>query len=90
MKRSNGFSIVEALIAVAVVVLVGLVGYNLYSMQQARDQSASDQQAVANEVPDAPTITETSDLDEASKTLDQIDPDANDNESAQLDSEAAF
>lgn len=90
MKTNSGFSIVEALIAVAVVVLVGLVGYNLYSMQQARNESTSEQQAVAKEVPEAPNIKDTSDLDEAAKTLDQIDPEANDKESAQLDSETAF
>lgn len=90
MKTHSGFSLVEAFIAVAVVVLVGLVGYNLYSMQQARNQTVRDQQSVAKEVPDAPNISETADLDEATKTLDQIDPETNDQESAQLDSEAAF
>lgn len=90
MKRVHGFSIVEVLIVVAVLVLVGLVGYNLYSMQQARSDSAADQQAVAKETPEAPTINDTSDLDKATATLDQIDPEANDLESAQLDSEAAF
>lgn len=90
MNRTSGFSIVEALIGVAVLVLVGLVGYNLYSMQQARNDSASEQQAIASETPEAPAINDTSDLDKATATLDQIDPDSNDVESAQLDSETAF
>jgi Tfp pilus assembly protein PilV len=90
MKRTSGFSIVEALIGVAVLVLVGLVGYNVYTMQQARSESANEQQAIANETPQAPTIKDTTDLDKASATLDQIDPSANDKESAQLDSETAF
>lgn len=90
MKRTSGFSIVEALIGVTVVVLIGLVGYNLYSMQQSKNASVSEQQSVANETPAAPEINETADLDEAAATLDQIDPEANDLEAAELDSEAAF
>ena len=90
MKRSYGFSIVEALIGVTVIVLVGLVGYNLFSMQQSRNASVSEQQAVANETPEAPEINETADLDEATAILDQINPDENDLEAAELDSEAAF
>lgn len=90
MKRANGFSIVEVLIGIAAIVLVGLVGYNLYSMQQTRSDSASEQQALANETPEAPAINDTADLDKATATLDQIDPEANDLEAAELDSEAAF
>lgn len=90
MKRTAGFSIVEALIGIAVLVLVGLVGYNLYTMQQARNESANEQQAIANETPQAPVINDTSDLDEATATLDKIDPGTNDKESSQLDSETAF
>jgi Tfp pilus assembly protein PilV len=90
MKRANGFSIVEVLIGIVVIVLVGLVGYNLYSMQQARSDSANEQQAIANETPEAPAINDTADLDKATATLDQIDPEANDLETAELDSEAAF
>lgn len=90
MKRTSGFSIVEALIGVTVVVLIGLVGYNLYSMQQSRNASVNEQQSVANETPAAPEINDTADLDKAAATLDQIDPEANDIETAELDSEAAF
>jgi|JI6StandDraft_1071083.scaffolds.fasta_scaffold389612_2 Tfp pilus assembly protein PilV len=90
MKRTSGFSIVEALIGVTVVVLIGLVGYNLYSMQQSRNASVNEQQSVANETPAAPEINDTADLDKAAATLDQINPEANDIETAELDSEAAF
>lgn len=90
MKRLHGFTLVEALIAVTVLVLVGLMGYNLVSMQQSRNATISEQQSVADGVPEAPEINETSDLDKAAATLDQIDPEANDVEAAQLDSETAF
>ena len=59
-------------------------------MQQARNESANEQQAIANETPQAPVINDTSDLDEATATLDKIDPGTNDKESSQLDSETAF
>lgn len=90
MKRASGFSIVEALIGVTVVVLIGLVGYNLYSMQKSQNASVTEQQSVADETPQAPEIKDTSDLDKAAATLDQIDPEANNREAVELDSEAAF
>lgn len=90
MKRTSGFSIVESLIGITALVLIGLVGYNLYSMQESRSASVNEQQAVANEAPEAPEIKNTSDLDEAAATLDQIDPESNDLEAAELDSDTAF
>ena len=90
MKRISGFSAVEGLIVVSIVVLISLVGYNLYSMNQARTNSAKEQQAIANQVPAAPEIKDESDLDTAVQTLDSVDVDQNQGELQSLDSETAF
>ncbi|MEO5691253.1 MAG: hypothetical protein ABIQ64_03645 [Candidatus Saccharimonadales bacterium] len=91
MKRvSSGYSAVEGLIIVTFIVLVGLVGYNLYSMNQAHTNSAAEQQATANQVPPAPEISTESDLDTATETLDAVDVDQNQSDLEQLDRETAF
>ncbi len=90
MKRVSGFSAVEALIVVTLIVLVGLVGYNLYSMNVARNDNTAEQQAIADQVPEAPVITSESDLDSAAQTLDAVDVDQNQEDLQQLDAETAF
>ncbi len=90
MKRVSGFSAVEALIVVTLIVLVGLVGYNLYSMNVARNDNAAEQQAIADQVPEAPVINSESDLDSAAETLDAVDVDQNQEDLQQLDTETAF
>ncbi len=90
MKRVSGFSAVEALIVVTLIVLVGLVGYNLYSMNVARNDNTAEQQAIADQVPEAPVITSESDLDTAAQTLDAVDVDQNQEDLQQLDAETAF
>ncbi len=91
MKSIRGFSIIEALIVVVAFVLVGLVGYNLYSMQQAQQASTAEQQAIAeDDTPAAPEITSAADLDEAVQVLDSVDPSQLGEDFSALDSEAAF
>lgn len=92
MKKARGFSAIEVLIGFAAVVLIGLVGYNLYSMQQAQDASVAEQQSAAQEqdIPEVPEINNTSDLAEAEQILDGINPDENASAVTELDTEAAF
>ncbi len=90
MKRVSGFSAVEVLIVITLVVLVGLVGYNVYSMNVARNNSTTEQQAIADQTPEAPEINNESDLDTAAQTLDAVDIDESNNDLQQLDSETAF
>lgn len=92
MTKSRGFSAIEVLVGVAAIVLIGLVGYNLYSMQQAKDASVAEQQSAAQEqdIPEVPEINSTQDLDEAEQLLDSVNPDENANAVTELDTEAAF
>ncbi len=90
MKPSRGFSLVEILIFAAVIVLVGLISYNLYSMQQARNKSLTEQQSTAAAIPAAPPVNSTEDLDKAASVLDSIELDANAGDTSKLDAEAAF
>lgn len=90
MKRRSKFNSVEILIVITSVVLVGLVAYNLYSMNQARTESANEQQEFADQVPKAPEINNESDLGTAEETLDAVDVDQNQKDLDQLDSETAF
>ncbi len=80
-NKQGGFSVVEILLVIIVVGLVGFVGYMFYANQV--EQPTSQQT-------DAPSINSEEDLDKASKTLDQTDPEASSSDdSKQLDSEAA-
>jgi prepilin-type N-terminal cleavage/methylation domain-containing protein len=91
----RGFSIVETLLVVAVLVALGLVGYKVYNRQHndsSSDQAATAQNsgsATASNVASAPAINSTSDLDKASATLDQTNPDSsNSSDAGQLTSQA--
>lgn len=91
IKRNSGFSVVEGLVVVSLVILVGLVGYNLYSMNKARSDSTAQQKAIAEqEVPAAPEIKNASDLDKAAQTLDSVDVDQDQEDMNQLDTQTTF
>ncbi|MBP7760565.1 prepilin-type N-terminal cleavage/methylation domain-containing protein [Candidatus Saccharibacteria bacterium] len=75
MRRQSGFSIIEVVLVFAVVVVVGLVGYNLYNMQQARNEQTATTQQKAAAMPES--INSTSDLDAAAKALDATQLDSN-------------
>jgi prepilin-type N-terminal cleavage/methylation domain-containing protein len=87
ISSQHGFSIVETLLVVAVVVVLGLVGYKVYHRQHdttATNSSQSTGSATANDVASAPEVKSTSDLDKAATTLDQTDPAASNSDSSQL------
>lgn len=91
MKSIRGFSAIEVLIGVVFVVMVGLISYNLYSMQQAQRASISEQQSLAqDDTPPVPEINSPAELDEAESILDAVDPSQLDEDMSALDSEAAF
>lgn len=81
-KQAN-FSATRLIVVLVVVVALGFVGYTVYSSLSANNESATTAEVVA-----APEIKSTSDLDQASATLDQNDPSVNNNtDSSQLDNE---
>lgn len=95
MKTHNnqaGFAHLALVLVIAVLVVMGFVGYNVYNRQQNKPVASSDGQpsdsaAAAKDIPSAPAINSPSDLDKASATLDQVDNEAgNTRDSSQLDS----
>lgn len=99
--NSRGFSALEGLLVIAVVVILGLVGYNVYNRQHKADDTATTASqpsttsnggsATASDVASGPSdIKSTSDLDKAAATLDQTDPGgSNNSDSSQLSSQAS-
>ncbi len=88
-QRTNqsGFSIVEILIVVVVVALIGFIGYRFYTSQaDTMTGTSTSQSATADDVPEAPDVTSTSDLDKASTMIDETDTSSS-NDTAELDSE---
>lgn len=87
-KNQSGFSVVELVIILLVVGALAFVGYMVYNRQQDDKTTVNDtsQSVATDDVPSAPEIKTTGDLDKASATLDQVDVDSN-NDSSQLDSE---
>ena len=81
--KQSSFSAAGLIVVSVVVVALGFVGYTVYSSLSANNESAT-----ATDVGSAPEIKSTSDLDQASATLDQTDPGgSNATDANQLDSE---
>lgn len=94
MSRINqsGFSIVELGVIVVVILVLGFVGYGVYSRQQTSTSNSTSNSATATDkatdVPAAPYVSTSSDLDKAVKTLDQTDPSgSNNSDSQQIDNQ---
>ena len=87
-KKRLGFSSVEAAIAIFVVAAMGVTGYLAYDrMQDAGKTPTASEQTVSGTAPSAPEVTETDDLDDALKTLEDTNLDAISADSDDLDSE---
>jgi prepilin-type N-terminal cleavage/methylation domain-containing protein len=89
-RNQRGFSAVELVIVIAVLAIVGLVGYRVISGRStstSTTKSAATSENATASVSSAPAIKSTSDLDKAQQTLDQNDPaTSNASDSNQLDS----
>ncbi len=94
-KLQSGFSVVELVIILAVVGVLAFVGYAVYNRQHNTTSTANNNssqtvndETKASDVPPAPVVSSTSDLDKASATLDKVDPGtSNSSDSSQLDSQ---
>ncbi|MBC7746494.1 hypothetical protein H7Y40_00745 [Pedobacter sp.] len=84
--NNSGFLFAELLIAVAVIGLVGFIGYTAYSRTHDNTAANSSQSPVAQDVTTAPEIKSTTDLVTAEKALDETILDSP-SDDAQLDSE---
>jgi uncharacterized membrane protein YebE (DUF533 family) len=80
MMRSRssqlGFSAVEIAIVVAVIVIIGFLGYTFYN-NYLHKQAQVGESSKTSDVDDAPVITTTKDLDKANSTLDDSDLESN-------------
>ena len=75
MNKQRGFSAVEASASIAVLALLTFLTFTYVTTpdQQLKQPPVASQQA---DIPTVPTITSTSDLDEAAALLESIDPEA--------------
>lgn len=88
--NQSGFSPVELVIVIAIVAVLGFVGYSVYDRQSSKtaDVTGTSQSATASDVAPAPAVSSTSSLDEAAATLDQTDPSGTNNtDASQLDAQ---
>lgn len=89
-KNQAGFSVVEVVLLLAIAGLLAYIGYRVYGQYSSTNNpntaSTSSESRVASDVPSAPQIKSTRDLDKASATLDQIDVNAS-GDNSKLDSE---
>lgn len=87
-KNHAGFSIVEIVIVLAVVILIGCLGYvfiNRTNSNTATQDTAL--QSDTNDVSSTPQINSREDLDAAEKVLDENDPVKNNMDATELDGE---
>lgn len=86
MKRANGFSVVEGLVIIGVLVLVAGVGFVGWKSFMKSDQTA--QQTSVNTSQSAEVITTKADLEAAEKALGDLNFD--DADSAEAETQASL
>lgn len=84
-NKTAGFHVVEMLLIVAIIAVLGFVGWRVWEAQTSTQQveTAPSQSEPAQ----APEVNNTSDLDEASSTLDNVNLDDSDKELSELEKE---
>ena len=87
MKRNKGFGIIEVTLIFAVIAIAGFVGYKAVDMLS-KDKTPDITQTAQVNTDQAPAVTEASDLDKSTATLDAVDIDST--EAAQVDLETTF
>lgn len=90
-KSQPGFSLIEGVVVIAVILLTAAAAFYVYTNQtnENDDSTFQSQPAVADDVVDAPEIRDTSDLEAAEKALEANDPALSQEDEAQLDKELA-
>lgn len=83
---SKGFSLIEGLLVVAVITVVGVLGYRVWDANYNTGDSATQQVATSGDT--TPQIESAKDLDAATVALDQVDIEGN--AVSQLDSELTY
>lgn len=95
-KSQSGFSIIEIIVGVAVLavgITVGIVGMNAYNSQNKAAPTAEIKtpasQNTVDDVPTAPVVNTVESLDDATATIDSINIDEDNGDSAKLESQTA-
>ncbi len=88
-KVQSGFAGLEIILVVVAVAFIGYVAYQVYDANQAENAMVNEKAKTAEENIIAPSINSTNDLTTAEQTLDHIDPEAINTDSAELDNELA-
>ncbi len=83
-KDQVGSTALVVVLFLAVVVLAGVVVIRARNAQQAASPEITQESRVAGDVPGAPSINSSQDLDAAEKTLDSVDPRASSSDDTQL------
>jgi hypothetical protein len=87
-KLQLGFSAVEVVIAFFVVAAIGVTGYLAFDrMQDTSKTPSANEQIQKGTTPTAPAVDDQSDLDAATKTLDETNLEASTADSTELDTE---
>jgi prepilin-type N-terminal cleavage/methylation domain-containing protein len=87
MRKQSGFSVIEIVIGVAVLAIIGFLGYSFYTNSQKSGQDSASQSSVSSSTE---TIESTADLDKAATTMDDINIDSeNDASLTEIDKELA-
>ena len=90
MKRmkSQGFGLLGLLAIVGIIVVAALIGWYVYQHQQKSDETTALSTQTTQPIPDAPAVSQTSDLEKAAQALDKTQIDSS-VDTAQLDKELA-
>ena len=84
-KSQAGFASIDILLVIVAVGLIGFVVLQAYNARQSATGVPTETPTTVNDVPSAPKINSAADLSTAEHTLDQVDPDTNNGDTAQLD-----
>lgn len=89
LSLRSGFSAVEIVLIVAIIAIIGFLGYTFYTSYQNK-KAIETAATTTTKTQDAPAITTASDLDKASKVMDQTELDSgNTDDLSELDKELA-
>ncbi|HPF30876.1 MAG TPA: prepilin-type N-terminal cleavage/methylation domain-containing protein [Candidatus Saccharibacteria bacterium] len=89
MTKSKGFSAVEVIIVIIIVAIIGVAGYIVYDRLNGNPSEVIDVEgnALVEELPEAPEIESSSDLEEATTVIDSVDLDASNASLTELQAE---
>lgn len=83
-RRSAGIATIEVVLMSVAVILVGVAGYAVFTSKEDQSNTATSDHT---QVPDAPAVDNTDDLNAAEEALDKTDIDATTTDRTDIDSQ---